>query len=267
MKRSFIFLCAAMVLLSGCGSRTVSSEAPSLTVSASAVSVYGRSYVPAQPLPAKVSTPQEARAAESTLWRCAETPDSQAALYSLDHSEQILIQWNGKLAMFENWSVSASQDSVPWMVCADLDHSGDDESLIICAPTVSENGNTLETLHLIQMEEHDVFLDQMLPEALYQEQLSELLRVKVRGNSAQLSLDNLSLAIPAGQSRYTGEASLNERIQYSIDQSDRLQLKLGIGLSVKKVSTPVIGGEILCDISFDADISTYTLSNFALGNT
>ena len=65
MKRSFIFLCAAMVLLSGCGSRTVSSEAPSLTVSASAVSVYGRSYVPAQPLPAKVSTPQEARAAES----------------------------------------------------------------------------------------------------------------------------------------------------------------------------------------------------------
>lgn len=265
MKRLFVVILAAALLLAGCGGPEPAAEAEApLSVSMEAAPVMGRSYVPAAALPQEITPMAEGGGLKDTVWRAAESADGRAALYALDSGGAVLVEWDGALAMFEGWQFQSPQCVQPWMAVMDAGGTDAADTLAICLFLGGGTGISVEALHILTRDGRGAMTDYALPEALYRKELAGLMTAEVGGRRGTVSLGNVTLALPEPGQKYTGGISLGNIVSYEAGRTGRLSLTLAIGMEMEGTAVPSYVGELLSDVEFDGSTGTYTLSGFAL---
>lgn len=200
MRRIFLLLLAALLLLTACGA-PAGQEAeeilfppetgPAGAVSAPAIVTEGRAPAENYDLPTVPAVPQtdllrdEYHYADSgVIELLAELPEADAAFYGLPSSEDVrktaLIRWGESLAEFD-WDFAAGL-GWPQLFCFDFDSDGEEELVLTCYAD-SGVGTSVYDLHVVEKTADGTLTDCALPESLWREQLAERLILAYSGDN------------------------------------------------------------------------------------
>ena len=167
---------------------------PAGSLSAPAIVTQGREAAEAYDLPGPGQNFQHEMnrwGAGGVLALLAEVPEAGAAFYGLpyakDAHESVLLRWGGdRLAEFD-WNFATPRMFPPEMACFDADGDGEDELIAACYYG-SGTGVSIYELHVVEKNPDGTLTDYTLPEGLWQEQISALLRLDELGGRYFLSL-------------------------------------------------------------------------------
>ena len=130
----------------------------------------------------------------------AEIPEQGMALYGVAGGDapHVLFRWDDTLAEFPDWTIDAPKSVTPELLALDLDGDGAVEPVVSCFQGGTQV--SLYDLHVLQQIRRYVLTDHQLPEALYEEQLSDLLTLGGSGETLTISLGSRSIeaALPEG---------------------------------------------------------------------
>lgn len=133
----------------------------------------------------------------------AEAPD--AAFYALPYTEgerqTALIRWGDSLAEFD-WDFLTPRRFLPRMACFDIDGDQEDELMVLCY-TGSGTGVSIYDLHILEKNPDGNLTDYAMPESLWREQVSGMLRLDGIGGRFFLSLGRELVEIIPGDAQIT----------------------------------------------------------------
>ena len=206
MKKAFL-LALACLLLAGCGApaetaaptESLPKTALAEPISAPAIVTEGQIPEGDLDLPTEVVSLYGWQTSGEPLALLAELPERGMALYGVsDEGEpHVLFRWGDTLAAFPDWVIDTPKSVTPELLALDLDGDGAAEPVVLCYQGGTQVN--LYDLHVLQ-QFSGTLTDYRLPEALYEEQLSDLLALGGSGQTLTISLGSRSIeaALPEG---------------------------------------------------------------------
>ena len=194
----------ACLLLAGCGAPAdAAAEVPESTSAEilSAPSIVTEGQAPGEDLdlPAEVVSLYDWQTSGGQLALLAEIPAQGMALYGAAGGDapHVLFRWDDTLAAFPDWTIDAPKSVALELLALDLDGDGSVEPVVLCYQGGTQVN--LYDLHVLQ-QFSGTLTDYRLPEALYEEQLSDLLALGGSGQTLTISLGSRSIeaALPEG---------------------------------------------------------------------
>ena len=194
----------ACLLLAGCGAPAdAAAEVPESTSAEilSAPSIVTEGQAPGEDLdlPAEVVSLYDWQTSGGQLALLAEIPAQGMALYGVAGGDapHVLFRWDDTLAAFPDWTIDAPKSVALELLALDLDGDGSVEPVVLCYQGGTQVN--LYDLHVLQ-QFSGTLTDYRLPEALYEEQLSDLLALGGSGQTLTISLGSRSIeaALPEG---------------------------------------------------------------------
>ena len=194
----------ACLLLAGCGAPAdAAAEVPESTSAEilSAPSIVTEGQAPGEDLdlPAEVVSLYDWQTSGGQLALLAEIPEQGMALYGVAGGDapHVLFRWDDTLAAFPDWTIDAPKSVALELLALDLDGDGSVEPVVLCYQGGTQVN--LYDLHVLQ-QFSGTLTDYRLPEALYEEQLSDLLALGGSGQTLTISLGSRSIeaALPEG---------------------------------------------------------------------
>ena len=194
----------ACLLLAGCGAPADTAagvpEATSVEI-LSAPSIVTEGQAPGEDLdlPTDVVSLYDWQTSGEPLVLLAEIPAQGMSLYGAagGDASHVLFRWDDTLAAFPDWTIDAPKSVALELLALDLDGDGAAEPVVLCYQGGTQVN--LYDLHVLQ-QFSGTLTDYRLPEALYEEQLSDLLALGGSGQTLTISLGSRSIeaALPEG---------------------------------------------------------------------
>ena len=194
----------ACLLLAGCGAPADTAagvpEATSVEI-LSAPSIVTEGQAPGEDLdlPTDVVSLYDWQTSGEPLVLLAEIPAQGMSLYGAagGDASHVLFRWDDTLAEFPDWTIDAPKSVALELLALDLDGDGSVEPVVLCYQGGTQVN--LYDLHVLQ-QFSGTLTDYRLPEALYEEQLSDLLALGGSGQTLTISLGSRSIeaALPEG---------------------------------------------------------------------
>ena len=194
----------ACLLLAGCGAPADTAagvpEATSVEI-LSAPSIVTEGQAPGEDLdlPTDVVSLYDWQTSGEPLVLLAEIPAQGMSLYGAagGDASHVLFRWDDTLAEFPDWTIDAPKSVALELLALDLDGDGAAEPVVLCYQGGTQVN--LYDLHVLQ-QFSGTLTDYRLPEALYEEQLSDLLALGGSGQTLTISLGSRSIeaALPEG---------------------------------------------------------------------
>ena len=206
MKKAFL-MALACLLLAGCGAPAETAaptdsrpdSALAEPISAPAIVTEGQIPEGDPDLPTEVVSLYGWQTSGEPLALLAELPEQGMALYGISDKGEphVLFRWGDTLAAFPDWVIDTPKSVTPELLALDLDGDGAAEPVVSCFQGGTQVN--LYDLHVLQ-QFSGTLTDYRLPEALYEEQLSDLLTLGGSGETLAISLGDQSIeaALPDG---------------------------------------------------------------------